>query len=96
MSRRFRDVNKRFVMVLCAAAFSLSLVAGCAGGPNQKERAALEEQRMAVEAAEKMAADKKAEKARLERKLAEKKAEKKGLEDKLAATKANLASSGGE
>ena len=96
MSRRFRDASKRSVLILCAAAFSLSLVAGCAGGPNQKERAALEEQRLAVEAAEKTAADRKAEKARLERTLAEKKAEKKGLEDKLASTEANLASSSGD
>ena len=96
MSLRFRDVSRRFLITLCAAAFCLSLVAGCAGGPNHKERAALEEQRMAVEAAEKTEADREAENARLERKLAEKKAEKKGLEEKLVSTKANLASSGGE
>lgn len=92
MSLRLREFCKRSVITLSVAAFSLSLSAGCAGGPSKKEVSALEVQLQAVESAEKKLAEKKAEKARLERKLAEKRAEKQSLEEKRSATEANLAS----
>ena len=91
MSLSLREFGKRSVITLSAAAFFLSLSAGCSRGPSAKELSALEEQRMAVESAEKTVAQKKAEKARLEQKLAQKKDEKQSLEEKRSATKANLA-----
>ena len=81
---------------LCVAALAVAFMAGCAGGPSEKELSLLEQQKQATEAAEKTVAQKKAEKARLERQLAEKKAEKKALEKKRAETEANLAAVSGE
>lgn len=75
-----------------AAALALGLIAGCSAVPNQKELSLLEEQRQAMEAAEDQVANKKAEKARLERKLADDKAELKALDEKKAATETNLSS----
>ena len=91
MSLRLRVFGKRSVIILSAAAFCLGLSAGCARGPSKKEFSALDQQRVAVESAEKKVAEKKAEKARLEAMIADKKAEKQSLEEKRSATKANLA-----
>ena len=89
--KRTRAFSLRQFGTVATAAFTLSLLAGCAGGPSQEELSVLEQKSQSVEALEQQVADKKAEKSRLERKLAEKKATKKALEDKKAATKAALA-----
>ena len=81
---------------LTFACLSLSLAAGCARGPSQKELGVLEENRQATDAAEQQVAQKKAEKAELERQLAEKKAEKKALEEKRDGTAEALAGMSGE
>jgi septal ring factor EnvC (AmiA/AmiB activator) len=78
------------------AALTLSLTAGCARGPSQKELGVLEENRQATEAAEQQVTQKKAKKAELERQLAEKKAEKKALEEKRDGTAEALAGMSGE
>jgi septal ring factor EnvC (AmiA/AmiB activator) len=74
-----------------AAILALGLTAACSSGPSQKELALLEERRQAMESAEKMVAQKKAEEARLQRKLADKKAELKAAEERKAAAAKNLA-----
>ena len=89
-SCRFNSVKRTFA-VLTVTSLALSFIAGCAGGPSQEELGVLEQKRQAMEAAQQLVADKKAEKARLERKLAEKQATKKALEEKKAATSAALA-----
>lgn len=81
---------------LLLAVLALSLVAGCARGPSEKELGVLEENRQATEAAEEQVTQKKAEKAELERQLAEKKAEKKALEEKRDGTAEALAGRTGE
>ena len=89
MSYRVRRVRRGLFAI---ALVSMAVVAGCSSGPSEKELSLLEERRMAMEAAEKQVAQKKAEKARLERQLANKKAELQALERKLAETQENLAS----
>jgi septal ring factor EnvC (AmiA/AmiB activator) len=69
----------------------MAVVVSCSTGPSEKELSLLEERRMAMEAAEKQVAQKKAENARLERQLANKKAELQALESKLSSTQQNLA-----
>lgn len=86
MSRRL-PIGKCGWLRLGAATLTLAFAIGCAGGPSQKELSALEQKRQATESAEKMVADKKAEKARLERTLAERKAQKKSQEARLASAK---------
>ena len=77
---------------IIGAILALGLIAGCSSGPSQQELSALEAQRQDMVAAEDQVAQKKAEKARLERRLADKKAEKKALEQKKAEAEQNLAS----
>ena len=81
---------------LLLAGLVLSLAAGCARGPSEKELGVLEENRQATEAAEQQVTQKKAEKAELERQVAEKKAEKKALEEKREGTAEGLAGMSGE
>lgn len=81
---------------LLLAGLAVSLAAGCARGPSEKELGVLEENRQATEAAEQQVTQKKAEKAELERKLAEKKTEKKELEEKRDGTAEALAGMSGE
>ena len=95
MSRRL-VCGKSGWLRLGVGALAIAFVAGCAGGPSEKELSLLEQQKQAMEASEKTAAEKKAEKARLERRLAEKRAEKQALEKTRAATEANLAAMTGE
>jgi hypothetical protein len=90
ISVRFNSA-KRTLGVLTVTSLTIAFLAGCAGGPSQEEFSVLEQKRQAMEAAQQQVADKKAEKARLERKLAEKQATKKALEEKKAATAAALA-----
>ena len=88
MSYRVRRVRQGLFAIALA---SMAVVVSCSTGPSEKELSLLEEQRMAMEAAEKQVARKKAENARLERQLANKKAELQSLESKLASTQQNLA-----
>ena len=81
---------------LLLAGLAVSLAAGCARGPSEKELGVLEENRQATEAAEQQVTQKKAEKAELERQLAEKKTEKKELEEKRDGTAEALAGMSGE
>ena len=81
---------------LLLAGLAISLAAGCARGPSEKEMGVLEENRQATEAAEQQVTQKKAEKAELERQLAEKKTEKKELEEKRDGTAEALAGTSGE
>lgn len=85
MSRRL-PIGKCGWLRLGAAVLTLAFAIGCAGGPSQKELSALEQKRQSTESAEKLVAEKKAEKARLERMLAERKAQKKSAEARKAAT----------
>ena len=90
MSRR-RSISTYSFLGLITTAFSILLLSGCARGPSQEELSLLEEKRQAVEAAQKQVDEKKAEKARLERKVAEKKTTIEALKEKRDATKAALA-----
>ena len=90
MSRR-RSISTYSFLGLITAAFSILLLSGCSRGPSQEELSLLEEKRQAVEAAQKQVDEKKAEKARLERKVAEKKTTIEALKEKRDATKAALA-----
>ena len=90
MSRR-RSISTYSFLGLITVAFSISLLSGCSRGPSQEELSLLEEKRQAVEAAQQQRDEKKAEKARLERKVAEKKTTQTALEEKRDATKAALA-----
>ena len=75
---------------LVAASLCTAFLAGCSGGPSQKEMSLLDEQMKATESAESTLAAKKAEKARLESTVAKKKAAKSDLEKKKAETLRNL------
>ena len=83
MSCRLPKLRRMSSAGLAAAAFSLVLLVGCAGGPSQEELGLLEEKRQSAEAAEMQVVELKAEKARLERKVAERRSEKKALQAKL-------------
>ena len=83
MSGRLPTLRKFASVGLAAAALSLPLLAGCAGGPSQEELSLLEGKRLAAEAAEKQVVELRAERSRLERLVAEKRAEKKALQEKL-------------
>jgi len=90
--RRCRARACRRHLTTAAAVLSLGLLAvGCSSGPSQQELALLEERRQAMVSAEDVVAQKKAEKARLERKLADKKAELKSAQQRKADTAKNLA-----
>ena len=90
--RRCRAHACRRYLMSAAAVLSLGLLTvGCSSGPSQQELALLEERRQAMVSAEDLVAQKKAEKARLERKLADKKAELKSAEQRKADTAENLA-----
>jgi hypothetical protein len=84
MSRRL-PIGKCGWLRLGAAVLTLAFAVGCAGGPSQKELGALEQKRQSMESAQKLVAEKKAEKARLERTLAERKAQKQSAEARKAA-----------
>lgn len=81
------DSGKRW---LIAASVCTALLAGCSGGPSQKEMSLLDEQIKAAESAENTLAAKKAEKARLESQVAKQKAAKSDLEKKKVETLRNL------
>ena len=92
MSRGIRGISlvKKLPLLTGMAALSLSFLAGCSSGPSQKELGILEGRRQSMEAAETAVTERKAVKAKLERKVADKQAQKKALDERLAATKANI------
>ena len=91
MSCRLPKLRRLSSVGLAAAALSLALLAGCAGGPSQEELSLLEGKRLAAEAAEMKVVELKAEKARLERRVAEKRADKKALQQRLEAVTSAVA-----
>jgi outer membrane murein-binding lipoprotein Lpp len=91
MSCRLPKLRRLSSVGLAAAALSLLLLAGCAGGPSQEELSLLDGKRLSAEAAEMKVVELKAEKARLERRIAEKRAEKKALQQRLEAVQSAVA-----
>jgi len=81
------DSGKRW---LITASLCTVLLAGCSGGPSQKEMGLLDEQMKAAESAERTLSGKKDEKARLESTVGNKKADKSDLEKKKSETLRNL------
>ena len=91
----FLTLRRLSALVLCGC-LALLLSAGCSRGPSQTELGVLEETEKATLAAEQQVAEKKATKAKLERKVAEKQAEMKAWKKKKAGTTKNLAKMSGK